>query len=83
MSGRLLGGVIAGGGGAVTLGLANKRGRERNATDKSTEYTLGGAYYNFIGEKSMEGTIAENTINKLAEKNEWVPTFAATIHREC
>ncbi len=36
MSGRLLGGVIAGGGGAVTLGLANKRGRERNATDKST-----------------------------------------------
>jgi hypothetical protein len=45
MSGRLLGGVIAGGGGAVTLGLANKRGRERNAMDKSTEYTLGGAYY--------------------------------------
>jgi hypothetical protein len=49
MSGRLLGGVIAGGGGAVTLGLANKRGRERNATDKSTEYSWGALTISWLG----------------------------------
>lgn len=43
-SGGLLGGVIAGGG-AVILGLAYKRGRERNKTDKSSECMLGAAYY--------------------------------------
>ena len=38
-SGGLLGGVIAGG--AVIVRLVYKGGKERNATDKSSEYVQG------------------------------------------
>jgi hypothetical protein len=44
MSGKLLGGVIAGGGAVIVI-LAYKQGRERSTTDKSSEYMQGGTYY--------------------------------------
>lgn len=42
MGGGLLGGVIAGGG---AFGLVYKWGRERNKTDKWSEYMVGDTYY--------------------------------------